>query len=86
MYWEREQEITLLWTVLEPLDPAEDRGTADEIICGLIEMELVDAERAPNAQQMWCDVWDGRDVTQGFIERWYLTDDEHADALEGAES
>lgn len=84
MYWERDQEITLLNIVLEALDPAEDRGTADTIICGLIDMGIVDCERAPNAHQMWCDVWDGRDVPRDFVAKWYMTDDEHADALEDA--
>lgn len=79
MYWEREQEITLLWTVLEALDSKVDDGKADEIICGLIEMELVDVDRAPVAQQAWQDEWDGRGVTRNFIEKWYVTD---ADAYE----
>lgn len=76
MYWEREQEITLLHLVLEALDPEEDRSAADRIVSGLIEMGLVDAERAPVAQQQWNDLWDGFDVTRDFIERWYKTDTE----------
>lgn len=77
MYWERDQEITLLHLVLEPLHPEQHAGIADEIICGLIEMELVCCERAPVAQQAWQDEWEGREVTRQFIERWYVTDPEY---------
>jgi len=80
MYWERDQEITLLWTVLEALDSNEQTGEADEIICGLIDMGLVDCHRAPVAQQQWQDLWhDGRGVTRRFIERWYVTDTSEVD-------
>lgn len=76
MYWERDQEITLLHIVLEACDSQCGTGTADSIICGLIEMELVDCDRAPNAQDAWENAWDGTDVTRDLIEQWYCTDDE----------
>lgn len=71
MYWEREQEVVLLWTVLEPLDPAEDARKADMIICGLIDLGLVDMDRAPVAQQAWQDEWNGTDVTLDFVAENY---------------
>ena len=82
MYWERDQEITLLHLVLEALDPEEHRATADEIICGLIEMELVDCDRAPVAQQAWCDEWEGLGVSRGFVTNHYKTPEEVADEEE----
>lgn len=77
MYWEADQEITLLWTVLEALDSKVDRGTADMIVCGLIEMDLVNAHRAPVAQQAWNDEWNGREVTRDFVAKHYVTADEY---------
>lgn len=79
MYWERDQEIMLLWTVLEALDPDEERSIADEIICGLIEMELVCCDRAPVAQQAWNDEWEGRGVTCDFVVKHYKTPEEIED-------
>lgn len=76
MYWHRDQEITLLHLVLEALDPAENRGHADMIVSGLIEMELVDAERAPRAQQAWQDEWEDFDVPRDFVAKHYVTADE----------
>lgn len=71
MYWEQDQEITLLWSILEPLDPEEDAGIADEIVCSLIEMELVDMTKAPYAQQAWQDTTEGRGVTREFVAEFY---------------
>lgn len=72
MYWERDQEITLLHLVLESLDPEEHASTADEIVCGLIEMGLVDMDKAPMAQQAWQDEWEGLGVSRGFIVNHYV--------------
>lgn len=85
MYWERDQEITLLWIVLEALDSKVDRGAADQIVSGLIEMGLADMDRAPVAQQKWNDEWNGYEVTRDFIARWYLTEDEIIDEQENDE-
>lgn len=79
MYWERDQEITLLWAVLENLHAQDDRSNADGIICGLIEMDLVDMDRAPVAQQAWNDEWDGFDVTRDFVAKHYKTPEEIED-------
>jgi hypothetical protein len=76
MYWERDQEITLLHLVLEALDPEEDRGSADMIVSGLIEMALVDADLAPVAQQAWQDEWEGFDVTHEFVSKHYVHPDD----------
>lgn len=84
MYWERDQEITLLHLVLENLDPEDHRSTADEIICGLIEMDLVDMDRAPAAQQAWSDEWKGLGVSRGFLTNHYKTRDEIEDDEEDA--
>jgi hypothetical protein len=76
MYWERDQEITLLHLVLESLDPEEDRGSADMIISGLIEMALVDMDRAPAVQQAWNDEWDGFDVPFEWVRERYINEDD----------
>jgi len=79
MYWEQDQEIILMQIVLEALDPAWDAAKADMIVSGLIEMELVDMEKAPVAQQAWQDEWDGFDVTREFIAKHYVDRDEWED-------
>lgn len=76
MYWERDQEVTLLHLVLEAFDPNEIGATPDQIICGLIEMGLVDASLAPIALQAWQDAWDGFDVPYDFIAKHYNDDEE----------
>lgn len=85
MYWHSDQEITLLHLVLEALDPEEHAATADEIICGLIEMGLVDCDRAPQAQRSWQNEWDGLGVSRGFIVNHYVTEEEMEDALDDEE-
>lgn len=72
MYWDRDREITLLHLVLENLDPEDHAATADEIVCGLIEMDLVSADKAPMAQQAWQDEWKGLGVSRGFITNHYV--------------
>lgn len=76
MYWEREQEVYLLTAVLEALDPEDDAASADRIVGSLIEMGLVDMDRAPAAQQAWQDEWDGFDVTHEFVVKHYVTPDD----------
>lgn len=78
MYWERDQEITLLWTVLEALDAQENRSNADMIIGGLIDMGLVDMDCAPAAQQAWNDKWEGFDVDRDFVAKHYRTAEDAA--------
>lgn len=78
MYWERDQEITLLHLVLEANHPDEDSDKVDTIVCGLIEMGLVDADRAPWAQRAWQDAWvDGYEIPRTLVERYYVTEDEY---------
>lgn len=79
MYWEQDQEITLLWSILEPLDSFVDSGTADQIICSLIDMELVNCHKAPVAQQAWQDKWEGFDVSRDFIAKHYKDTDDDDD-------
>lgn len=77
MYWEREQEITLLWTVLEVFDSGtpDDRGAADGILCGLIDMGLVDMDHGPAAYMAWTTEWNGYGVTRDFVAEHYGDDD-----------
>jgi hypothetical protein len=79
MYWEREQEINLLHIVLEAHAPVEDDRAVDQIVGGLIEMDLVDMDRAPIAQQKWHEEWEGYDVPYTTVVQWYRTDDEIED-------
>ena len=75
MYWEREQEIGLLTSILAAHAPVENDSAVDPIICDLIEMGLVDMDRAPRAQQVWQDEWLGFDVTREFVAKHYITED-----------
>lgn len=75
MYWEREQEISLLQSILAAHAPGDFAAAVDQIVGDLIEMGLVDMDRAPAAQQAWCDEWNGYDVTREFVEKHYTTTD-----------
>lgn len=84
MYWERDQEITLLHLILEANHPDEDAHKVDEIVGGLIEMGLVDADRAPWAQRVWQDAWaDGYGVPFDLVKRYYVTEDEYIEDFYG---
>jgi len=85
MYWERDQEINLLHGILEIHTPDEDAGKVDEIVCLLIEMELVDCERAPWAQRAWQDAWeDGYGIPFELVKRYYVTEDEYKEDMYGS--
>lgn len=77
MYWERDQEITLLWTVLEANHPEEDAHKVDQIVCGLIDIGIVDCDRAPWAQRAWQDKAEGYEVSRDFVAKYYVTEDEY---------
>lgn len=71
MYWERDEEITLLWTVLEALDSKTQGHQADMIVSSMIEMDVVNADRAPTALQAWQEEWDGYEVDRKFVAKHY---------------
>lgn len=52
MHWEREQEANLIAAVLDSADRENWRPT-DQILCDLIEMGAVDADKAPKVFQLW---------------------------------
>lgn len=81
MYWEREQEITLLHLVLEANHP-DNWSSADRNLCGLIEMGLVDMDKGPAAFQAWRDqdpdVAD-YEVSYEFVAKHYRDPDDFDD-------
>jgi len=67
MYWEREQEALLLALVLES-GTRDDWGPTDEILCGLIEMGLVDQDKGPKVFQLWKDGDDTFNAAKAYTE------------------